>query len=207
MVESCRWRTGGLKRSMEAYKKTALTLYSLNDADRRWLLGNIHEHQRDRLMPMLEELETLGIPRRQELMPLIDAPDKDASAPEPPPETAEKTLPEPIAQLLNAPLEKLHHLLKAETPALNAAVFLAHDWPWRSSVLKRFGDAERETIEAHMARMEGMLTEKVSAAILTVLAEKVAQCPEEIPEEEAHTSDKRECSRRWRLFRRWSWRR
>jgi len=187
---------------MDAYKKTALILHGLSDVDRSWILGNIQAHQREQLLLFLEELETLGIPRRHDLIQSIDmggleqSPvDSQSGAPE--------TEPPEATMLLDTSSEILHFVLKTESPALIAAVLLAYDWPWRLAVLNRFNDADRQIIQAHMDAMEEKLTEKVSETVIAALIDKLKQCREVLPDEaEENMPGPGGRKKRWFIFRR-----
>jgi len=45
---------------MSGYRRAALALHALAPADRRWLLGRLPERHRDRLLPLLDDLKSLG---------------------------------------------------------------------------------------------------------------------------------------------------
>lgn len=188
---------------MEAYKKTALKLHSLSDADREWILGKLEAAHREKLSGMLEELSSLGIPRQRDLMQTIDESIIDESSYKPP--TApkkEKLPPGPIRDLVGAQPEIIQTILKSEPPAINAAVLLAYNWPWRQDVMEAFTDPVRQSVEKTMAQLKGGLTEKVNEAILEVLARKLCRVSEDSPEEGAEESKSERPARRWFFFRR-----
>lgn len=188
---------------MEAYKKTALKLHSLSDADREWILGKLEAAHREKLSGMLEELSSLGIPRQRDLMKTIDESIIDESTHKPPAAPKkEKALPEPVRDLVGAQPEILQVILKSEPPAIKAAVLLAYDWPWRQAVLEVFTDPLRLSVEKTMAQLKGRLTEKVNEAIIEVLAGKLGRVPEDCPEEAAEESKSERPARRWFFFRR-----
>lgn len=192
---------------MEAYKKAALHIHSLNDSDRRWVLGNLPGHQVERLRPMLDELKSLGIPRRQDLVQEADGFDSPASPADPEPEQAAQEPPEFFGRLLQAAPEGLQRALMDEAPAVTAAVLLACDWPWHHSVLDAFDESERKTISEVMEQMKGKMTEKASHALVRSLAEKLRHLPENPGVDGDAAGETGGPVRRWSIFRRRSWQR
>lgn len=192
---------------MEAYKKAALHIHSLNDSDRRWLLGNLPGHQVERLRPMLDELKSLGIPRRQGLVREVDEFGSPATPADPEPDQAAQEPPESVGRLLQAAPERLHQALMDEAPAVTAAVLLAYDWPWQQAVLDAFDAAQRQTISEAMEQIKGKVTEKASHALVRVLAEKFRHLPENPEADDDAVAESGRPTRRWSLFRRCSWQR
>lgn len=192
---------------MEAYKKAALHIHSLNESDRQWLLGKLPPHQLERILPMLDELKSLGIPQRQELIETVNElavvqPAVDQSPPEekePPPEF--------VGQILPAAPEMLYFFLKNEPPAITAALLLAYDWPWRRAVLDAFDEIDRSAIQEAMEQMEEKLTEKASQTIVNALAEKLRHPPESLGGDETVAEEPGKPVRRWSIFRRRAWQR
>jgi hypothetical protein len=192
---------------MEAYKKAALHIHSLNDSDRRWLLGNLPDHQVERLQPMLEELRSLGIPRSQDLVQAADDFGSPAPDADPEPEQAAKEPPEFVGRILPAAPERLHRALMDEAPAVTAAVLLACDWPWHHAVLDAFDAAQRQTISEAMEQMKGKVTEKASHALVRVLAQKLRHLPENPGADDDAVAETGRPARRWSIFRRRLWQR
>ena len=190
---------------MDAYRKAALTLHGLHDADKRWLLKNLPERHQEQLLLMLEELVELGIPRHPDLKQPISELEVEESTPETLPEEEEVVVPEPIRRLLTAPPEVLLHILNHEPPAVSAAVLLAHDWPWREVLLEAFSEPYRASVQGSMVRIEGGITEKASETILQILAEKCEHPPEGPPVIEGDASEPVKRTRRWFSFRRSKW--
>jgi hypothetical protein len=190
---------------MEAYKKAALHIHSLNDSDRQWLLGNLPDHQVERLRPMLNELKSLGIPRRQDLVQAADEFDSPAPDAGPVPEQEVQEPPEFVGRLMQAPPERLHRALMDEAPAVTAAALLACDWPWHHAVLDAFDAAQRQTISEAMVQMKGKVTEKASHALVRVLAEKLRHLPENQGADDDAVAETGRPARRWSIFRRRSW--
>jgi hypothetical protein len=57
-----------IPHSPDAVRRTALVLHALAPADREWVLGRLPERNRAQVMPCLEELAALGIPRDADLV-------------------------------------------------------------------------------------------------------------------------------------------
>jgi hypothetical protein len=81
----------------------ALTLHSLAEHDRAWILDRLSPAQREEQLALLSELKSLGIPRDRSLVdaalvPAMDnAPPVQASLPVPPQRMAQWLLGEPVA--------------------------------------------------------------------------------------------------------------
>jgi hypothetical protein len=158
---------------MEAYKKTALHLHSLNAADRLWILDNLQAHQRERLSVMLEELSALGIPRRTDLVSAVDHLKMADPASDQPSSPKEDSLPEPIKGLRDAGSGKILRMLKDEEPVALAAVLSVYEWPWRQSVLDACDANERQWIVQAIEKMAVNLTPKVKNALATIMVERL----------------------------------
>jgi hypothetical protein len=160
---------------MEAYKKTALHLHSLNDSDRLWILGNLQAHQRERLSAMLEELSTLGIPRRPDLVSAVDQLKMAEPASDQSPSPKEDCLPEPIKRLRDTGSEKILRILKEEQPAALAAVLSVYQWPWRQSAIDACDAIDRQWVVQAIEKMEGNLTQKVKNALPAIMLERLGR--------------------------------
>lgn len=157
---------------MEAYKKTALHLHGLNKSDRQWLLGQLPEHQREKLAVMLDELRTLGIPQEPGLASDFDGLNRDSTRAALESQTVHGLSPyiEIIAQ---AEPMAVNAILNREPEAVVAAVLQISDWPWRQVVLEDFPLPRRHLISEAMKNPEGRLTEKTCEVVLQILAERL----------------------------------
>lgn len=186
---------------MDAYRKTALTLHGLHEADKQWMLRHLPEHHREQLLPMLDELVDLGIPRHPDVTQSISDSDADDTVSESLAEE-EEALPEAVRKLLGAPVEMLHRILTREPASISAAVLLAHDWPWREDLLTAFPEPLKTSVQGTMVRIEGRITEKASETILQILADRCEQPPEALPAESATEPEPAKKTRKWFSFRR-----
>ena len=57
-----------IQPSHDAVRRTALVLHALAPSDREWILGRLPERNRAQVLPCLEELVALGIPRDAEFI-------------------------------------------------------------------------------------------------------------------------------------------
>jgi hypothetical protein len=118
-----------------AAHRAALALHALADLDRAWVLDGLSTEQRDRLHPLLRELEELGIPRDEGLLATL-AP---AEA-----ETRARTR-HALEDLTPVQVRSLAQLLAAEPPRLVAALLASRPWPWRGPLLACLpGEVARE---------------------------------------------------------------
>jgi hypothetical protein len=194
---------------MEAYKKTALHLHSLNDSDRLWILDNLRAHQRERLSAMLEELSTLGIPRRPDLVSAVDQLKMAGPASDQPSSPKEDSLPEPIKRLCDTGSEKILRMLKNEDPVALAAVLSVYEWPWRQFVLDACDADDRQLIAQAIEKMEGNLTQKVKNALAAVMIERLGRNEDDANADEIiQEKDRRRAKSLFAklLFRRRAWR-
>jgi len=189
---------------MDAYKKAALHLHALGRSDRRWILGRLPECQRGKLLDMLGELRTLGIPREPALLAAMDKPAAGAdSADAGGTVDARSSLIETIAQ---ASPSVIGPIVQDEDEAVVTAILQIHDWPWRQGAIEALQPSRRQRVIEKIPQMRGRLTDKVIEALLRNLAERLATVPvqEGAWGAEAPTSGKP--VRGGGFFRRWSWR-
>lgn len=91
---------------MDGYRRAALTLHGLGEADRGWLLAQLPPADRARLTGLLEELRGLGMPADPALLSGL----------------AERGPQPAAARLRAAPAKRMQAILAAEPARLAAAV-------------------------------------------------------------------------------------
>lgn len=104
--------------------RAALALHALTDMDRAWVLGALSSEQRERLHPLLRELEELGIPRDDDLLETIASGEPDA------PRTRQG-----LDELTAIEVRRLAEILAGEPPRLIATLLASRPWPWRAQLL------------------------------------------------------------------------
>lgn len=141
---------------LSAAHRAALALHALTESDRAWLLGALGVEDRDRLAPLLRELEELGIPREARLLETL-------ARAEPEPPVRERI---GLEDLTGAGVRRLAELLADEPPRMVAALVSSRPWTWRAQLLS--------CLPHQMAReVERLTTELVPAPSLqdVVIAE------------------------------------
>jgi hypothetical protein len=107
---------------MDGYRRAALTLHGLSEADRGWMLKQLPAPDQARLGGLLGELRALGMPADPAL--LAGLAERSAA-----PVSAS-------AKLRAAPAQRVHAVLAHEPAALIAALLAIEAWPWREAVLE-----------------------------------------------------------------------
>lgn len=156
-------------------RRAALALHSVSELDRAWMLGAISQEQRGQLEPLLQELEGLGIPREPAVLHEMVA---AAMRMEPALETLELARglePEDLGRIAAA--------LKAESPALVAAILGAPGWPWREEILARFDDEFRAAVRRALfvRKSAPALEQAIAGELRRVLPEHSKHLPAATP--------------------------
>ncbi len=137
-------------------RRAALALHALATDDRARVLAMLADAQRQRVEPMLSELQELGIP---------------AGIAPSPPESANAGA--ACVQRLSAlTVEQVAPALAALAPATVTALLRVHDWPWADALPRGAPGAHRFPAAAHVEasprlapRMAEALCESFEAAV------------------------------------------
>lgn len=133
---------------MPAYRKAALSIYSLHKKDQEWLLARVSSQHRAALKALLKELKTLGIPRHGIMPRSIQESEPDIQL----------LLPEQEIQLLdNASETEIFQLLGQEPESVVAVILSLYRWQWSTALRRRFSPAKQKTIARYVktARRNG----------------------------------------------------
>lgn len=191
---------------MNAYKRAALRLHGMENSDRRWVLSNLPGHQRKKLLDMLSELRSLGIPRQLDMHsdlqdganPGCDGEDAAMA------DGGRSSLVDTIAKA--SPLT-INEVLQGEDEAAVAAILLLHDWPWRSEVIDLMSPSRRQRMVEKVGQGKGRVTEKAAEALVQLLGERL-QCAPSLPKiDDVNAPGSGSQGRSWALIGRWPWRR
>jgi hypothetical protein len=156
-------------QAMPAHR-AALSLHSLCEADRQWVLQALGGEQQAALQPLLQELEELGIPREPELAHAFaaEAPGKDLQG--------AGTL-----QALDAcGVRRLGAVLVAEPPRLAAALLASGGWPWRECLLSVMPVGIARSVEGAIPAIAG--AGALQAAVVAELAPVVREREDAVPQ-------------------------
>jgi hypothetical protein len=163
-----------------AARQAALLLHALSPSDRAWLLAQLPSAQRAQLMPLVDELQALGIPQDLELVEqtLTTREHEPAGMHIQKSDAVIDTLLPPSEQLLSQldseGCAKLADLLRDEPPMLIARLLLQGPWAWEEQLLKHFGALQRKQIEEcrshHGSEIQPGL---LSAAIMDTITERL----------------------------------
>lgn len=131
--------------SSSGVRRAALTLHSLPEADRQWLMTQLPESDCVQIAELLSELERLGVPADidlgvdllAELTPSFDLIHVPAAKTARPPE---EVLPQ---------LESVKGVLDGEPPGVVALVLSGADEAWRNGYLYGIDPSRRQQIEQH----------------------------------------------------------
>ncbi|WP_284620588.1 hypothetical protein [Aquabacterium humicola] len=182
---------------MNDQHRAALALHAASADDRAWVLTQLAAGQREPLQALLDELESLGIPRETLQGAPAAAPAAAADGHE---AAAAQT---PIERLRRASAASMHAVLGGEPAGLTAAVLSLGPFAWRDECLALLPLQLRTAIEAH-ARPSAALADAALRAVAPRLAEVEQQRPVPVAPEQTPSRgrDPRMLIARWsRLWR------
>lgn len=110
-------------------REAALVVHALGDEDREVLLSYLGEGERQRIAPLLAELEGLGIPRSFNVNAILARLKSEESATRP---TAEHST--NVAYLQRQRAEVIQRVLRNQSPATISLLLNAHAWHWKHDV-------------------------------------------------------------------------
>lgn len=174
-------------------RHAALLLHAMSPADRKWMLDALPQEERADLVPLLAELEALGI---EQDPALIDAATSDDSFTAPAAispghgldHVAHSLLPESDEAMLQAlddeQVSALTEILRIEPVGLIAEWLKLADWPWRKSFLQALEHVQRRKIEAHLAAMtsSAQTPPALREALISMVADRLrGRPPADVP--------------------------
>lgn len=168
-------------------RHAALLLHAMAPADRSWMLDALPQQERAELVPLLAELEALGIERDPAL---IDAATSDDELAAPVVSLAHdvgNNTQRPIAMSDEAMLHALTaeqmpalaDILRTEPASLVAEWLLLADWPWREALLQAMEPMQRRKVEVHLVGMPpmGQTPPGLRAALVSLVAARLRAQP------------------------------
>lgn len=165
-------------------RHAALLLHAMSPEDRSWMLEALPASERADLMPLLAELEALGIETDPALIddatagaPSAAMPEQEfaAVAPQPFPVSDEAML----HALDDNQVRELVACLRTEPVGLVAECLRLADWPWREDLLAALEPGQRRRIEASLsATAPGFQTPPgMRAALISTVAARLRERP------------------------------
>jgi hypothetical protein len=173
-------------------RRAALSLHSLGENDRDWIISQLPKDKGRALQVLVNELDDLGFPQNaallsfEEVEPIAVAPEPDdipLPATEPvvaiePVEVAEESVAVPeldIAalkeQINSASPKAVLPVLEAERPFTVAMILQQHQWRWMKKVLRKLDKEKCIKVEGLLASKELSAATRVKAEILQLFAE------------------------------------
>lgn len=138
-------------------REAALVLHGLHWRDRLWLLRKLLPAWRGRLAALLRELRGLGIEPSfggsADLPACLPFSGLDGAA---------------LGLVDQAPAARIHALLAAEAPTMQAIIFSLHAWRWRETVWREMSGLQRRRLLAQGRALE-TLTRGAAEAVLASL--------------------------------------
>jgi hypothetical protein len=150
----------------DGYRRAALMLSSLGNADRDWILGRLQAEEQTELRVLLEELRGLGLAPSASLV-------KELALSRPAAEPA------PASVAVSA--ATAFAVLAREPDWLIALVLRLRPWPWRESFLRLLGTEWRMRVRESLPSGEARpkLVQTLLAAVERRLQEQAAFTSEE----------------------------
>jgi len=157
---------------VDGRKRVALALVGLTAADRRWLLAQLPDAERDGVVVQLGELDRMELPfAAHEISAALDAPVVPAARrvePELPPDA------DALRMLDSAPAAVVHRALRDEPDVVIARIGALRDWHWNTELSARLGPTRARAV-AQLRRDTAAAPAAVSQALLAALASRVAR--------------------------------
>lgn len=174
-------------------RHAALLLHAMSPEDRSWMLEALPVSERAGLVPLLAELEALGIERDPALIDDATAGAPSAAMPEQ--DSAAMALPRlPVSDeaMLHAldgnQVRELVACLRTEPVGLITEWLRLADWPWREDLLAALEPGQRRRIEGKLSATEpgfqappGMRAAMISAVAARLQERPVGKTPAAAP--------------------------
>ncbi|WP_137939835.1 hypothetical protein [Chitinivorax sp. B] len=157
-------------------RKAALSLHALGAADRRWILAQLDDTERQQLEFHLDELQSLGIPANAELASAVIQSQASCPADQPAMSNAAMCI---RHQLDNAPAADIVAVLREEPNWILAPVLKLGPWSWQPALLSAL-DANRRTALVSMLHTQPALQEGFILALLSALDSQLTMLPSQI---------------------------
>lgn len=169
-------------------RHAALLLHAMAPADRNWMLDALPQEERADLVPLLAELEALGIERDPALIDAATSGDGFAAPAAVSPghglaHGAQSPLPASDEAMLQAlddeQVSALAEILRIEPVGLIAEWLKLVDWSWHASFLQALEHVQRRKIEAHLAAMttSAQTPPALRAALISMVAARLRGRP------------------------------
>jgi len=172
-VSAARSRSSSPAAETPGSRRAALLLHAMAEADRIWLLDAMPASERDRLAPLLVELETLGIARDPRLIDAAtSAPAGDRGGHAGPPDShAPKSMPAPadLAKLDHRQRQAMHRRLCNEPPRLLAIWLRIAPKETHAELLDLLNAAQRRRVERCQATALPATPPALRAALISAL--------------------------------------
>lgn len=165
-------------------RHAALLLHAMSPEDRSWMLEALPASERAGLVPLLAELEALGIERDPAL--IDDATADASSAAMPEQDFAAMGLPQVavsdeamLRALDGSQVRELVACLRTEPVGLITEWLRLADWPWREDLLAALEPAQRRRIEGKLLAIGPGLQAPpgMRAAMISAVAERLRKRP------------------------------
>ncbi|MDA8521026.1 hypothetical protein [Acidovorax sp. NCPPB 4044] len=158
-------------------RRAALLLHALPAADRRWILDQMPQVQRQALQTLLAELSALGIPPdKTSLEKLQPASGQQPSAGHPRAEISREEFSDEtdLMALDTAGVSSLAQAWRAQPALLVAQALCLRPWPWRAALLERLPALQRLRVMDRLGAPGGC--PRAGDAMATAMLECMREC-------------------------------
>ena len=153
---------------MEAYKKVALRLHSFTTSDQQWLLSQLPELQSQKLLSLINELESLGIPKASAYLSDVEQIPKSNTG-----KKKFSDLPAYFAIIESCHASAIDSLLSHESHTLVAIVLQAYAWSWRQEFMNKLNPERKQSIVEASRNIEERVTTAVVQKTLQLFAQRL----------------------------------
>jgi len=167
-------------------RHAALLLHAMAAADRDWMLDALPQQERAELIPLLAELEALGIERDPTLIDAVTSDEGLAATPtqaaegvsggERPTAVSDEAM---LWSLDPQEVSALAELLRIEPAGLVAEFLAVANWPWRDALLANLEPVQRRKIDGHRATMDAAASTPpaLRTALIAMIATRLRERP------------------------------
>jgi flagellar motor switch protein FliG len=161
----------------DGYRKAALKLHGMGEADRKWVLQRLQAHERTQISALMRELKELGIKACQLIAEDISAHDARQELLQVSGKGADFV--QALDSVCGASAAELSALLSSEPDNMVTVILSAYPWPWRARLLADYGVEKRQRISRMLpqaphtrARMRCELIKVLAARLKTLRSQR-----------------------------------
>ncbi|MCU7922534.1 MAG: hypothetical protein KZQ88_07525 [Candidatus Thiodiazotropha sp. (ex Dulcina madagascariensis)] len=137
---------------MFAFRRAALRLYSLAEADKNWLLSKLSKENREKIVYLLHELEEMGIPKNQSWLSSLEKADRVDFI-----DTKSEKNTEMLSTLDRLDPRFVYEYLEYENDSIVTAILTYKNWAWKEDLLAIMDKQRRKRLRKIIEQAPGKI--------------------------------------------------